>query len=143
MALLESWSLRRCGYGGLLYDSRHIWLCRMEIWQEAQPEGERRTSDYLYEEVALSPYSSVLPGSLGHHLLYTDNFHQLYSSSARQFHQCPELCGSLGAGTQIYRAVVLLDYCRCRLLLSLYRKRHPFQGRTLRSLRHHRRSRIL
>lgn len=26
----------------------------MEIWQEAQPEGERRTSDYLYEEIALS-----------------------------------------------------------------------------------------
>ncbi len=55
----------------------------------------------------------------------------------------PELCGSLGAGTQIYRAVVLLDYRRCRLLLSLYHQRYPIQGRTLRSLRHHRRSRIL
>ncbi len=33
-----------------------VWKYR----QEAQPEGERRTSDYLYEEVALSPYSSVL-----------------------------------------------------------------------------------
>ena len=44
----------------------------------------------------------------------------------------------VGVGSQIHRAMVLLDYRRCRLLLPLRGKRNSFQGIALRTLRGHR-----
>ena len=67
---------------------------------------------------------------------------QLYRSPTRLVHQCPVVCRHVGVGPQIYRAVVLLDCRRCRLLRALRTERYSLQGWSLRTLCHHRYSRI-
>ena len=46
---------------------------------------------------------------VGTDVLCADYLDKLYCACARLLHECPVVCGPLGSGKEIYRAVVLLD----------------------------------
>ena len=100
------------------------------VWKYGKKHNQRKKNFRLpiwrNRSISLLFCSSWQPG---YHLLYTDNFHQPTVPLQDSFTNALSFVGLWALAMQIYRAVVLLDYRRCRLLLSLYRQRYPIQGR--------------
>ena len=108
--------------------------------------GEHEVSSTVSElPITHMPLSKYLPATLFFFAAWGATYYVLITwtnSTVPLLDSFTNALSFVGVGTQIYRAVVLLDCRRRGLLHALRTERHSLQGRSLRTLCRHRYSRI-